>query len=270
MNELPREAIPLPMFVDHWVLEQCHSQDMTFENLALEALTRMRDLQGDDSPCRTPVDASLEDWLVAEADWYGGGIADRYTWAICILCEERTGVNLLGINDEWLRVPPDAQQRAHEQKESEELSEVEFERRRAQARERYETNSAAWRAAGRPPNPWKVWDKAIAALVVPEDERFNVYVWPEKIGENLTGDEASALLRKAQRSTEYQNRSVNDFASWPVSAEPMPAGPIDRFQAHLLWLRSLGLTAPYPGDDTPEGRAWEAWTSQRARLRGRR
>lgn len=132
----------------------------------------------------------------------------------------------------------------------------------SEAHDRSLTNSAAWRASGSPRDPQKVWLKALKNLVIPETERFNVYVFPDLLGEGLTGDEASDFMSKVRRFSEYQERSVNDFEIWPVSAEPIPVDPTERMAANLCWFRSLGLAAPHPDEDTPERRAWEAWKVQ--------
>ena len=134
------------------------------------------------------------------------------------------------------------------------------------AKERSRIMSAAWRAAGSPRDPQRIWDKAMRHLKIPDGERYDVWVGSERLGEDLPGDAASDLLWRLQHSPEHAERWVGDFDMWPRSAEPFPADPKDRGRARMRWYRALGVTVPHPTEDTPERRAWQAWLRQRAHL----
>jgi hypothetical protein len=133
--------------------------------------------------------------------------------------------------------------------------------------ERSRIMNRAWRAAGSPQDPRRQWSKALQQVTsqIPDSERFNVYIGHDRIGENLTISEASAMIDRASRAEEYRGRGIPE--TWPARAEPRPADPDERWPRRLAWLRSLGLTQAEPGEDTPERRAWEAWLRERARLR---
>lgn len=136
-----------------------------------------------------------------------------------------------------------------------------------QATTRSRVVNTAWRAAGSPKDPAKLWDKAIRELKIPASERYAVYVVSEPIVENLTFDEAIAVLQRARDANEDPRRAPGDFVLWPINAGPLPAQPAEWTAARIQWYRALGVTAPHPSEDTPERRAWSAWTSERARLR---
>lgn len=214
----------------------------------------------------TPLDASLEVWVEAEAAAVRSGVEDRITVALCLLCGERTGADMVTmLEGGWRRAPDRITALPARGRRP-----LPTAKERHQAQERGVEASAAWRAAGRPRDPLKVWTAAVAKLPIPGSERYSVYVWSELVGEGLSRDEAFELKERVQRSPEYAKRWVEDFWIWPASQEPMPADPAQRRPAIYRWYRSLGLTVPHPGEDSPERRAWEAWKNERATLRGGR
>lgn len=273
--DLPaKTTVPLPAFVDDWVDQQCAAREISFGDLALEALAALRSSLGAGCASGTPAEADLATWFDAEVVAYGTGPADRLTEALCTLCAQHTGADFATIDSgDWRRLPPASPRDTAAEARFMDGMRHEFDALR-QMREhsgpvyqRSKVIGDAWRAAGRPQDPRRVWEKALRNLTIPESERFNVYVWPERIAEDLRSADASSLLADAQRSTQYRDRPIDNFQTWPVSAEPMPADPKEREAKRLAWLRSIGLTAPDPREDTPEKRAWEAWQRERARLR---
>jgi hypothetical protein len=106
--ELPaKTAVPLPAFVDDWAGQQCAARGIAFSDLVLEALQAFRSRLGPECASRTPLDADLATWFDAEVAAYGTGPADRVTEALCILCEQHTGANLVTMDRTgWRRLPP--------------------------------------------------------------------------------------------------------------------------------------------------------------------
>jgi hypothetical protein len=257
----------LPVFVDDWVDVQRRKRGVSFEDLSIEALTLLREFFGERCVSRTPASAELATWLGAEGNAYGTGPADRVTEALCTMCSESTGADLGTMhNSGWRRLPETASLRPPRRSRAGEEPGAARERWAAGQR-RSTTIAAAWRAAGSPEDPRKRWNKELAKLKISDDELFNVYVLPDRVAAGLAGSEASALLQSLQRSEGYRHRSVNDFVTWPARLEPIPTDWDARQQARLAWLRSLGVTAPHPDEDSPERRAWEAWQLERQRLR---
>ena len=256
-----RASVPLPEIVDDWVDNERCSRGISFDALALEALRALWASLGVETSAGTPSDIDVDTWMRAQAASIGGGEADRVTEALCLLYEQRTEVNLLAIPDlAWRRLPETPRQ-VRQQKGAHSS------RNSVPREERARRISAAWRAAGRPRDPRRRWYKALANFEIPASERFNVYVWPELIGEDLSAYEASALMRAVQQSDLYRHRSIVDFATWPVSAGPIPPNPAERDAVRLAWLRSLGFDVPSPDEDSAEQHAWQSWTSERWRLR---
>jgi hypothetical protein len=277
--ELPaKTAVPLPAFVDDWADQQCAARGIAFGDLVLEAVQVLRSSLGPQCASGTPLDADLATWFDAEVAAYSTGPPDRVTDALCTLCAQHTGADLVTMDSGgWRRLPPPSPQQAAAMARLRDglRRQLDAERQMRKrggplyqlSKERSRVISEAWRAAGRPQDPRRRWDRARRNLTVPDSERFNVYVWPERIGEGLQFADASSLLAGVQHSKDYRGRPVGDFQVWPVTAEPMPEDPKEREAKRLAWLRSIGLTAPHPSEDTPERQAWSAWQRERARIR---
>jgi len=257
LNIPRRESVPLPAYVDDWV-QSLVDDGLGFEDLSIEALENLRALDGAQCASCTPLDANLATWVEAEASFYDTGIPDRITIALCVLCEQRTGVRLLARDEEWRHSSSTSPRTTKIRKPS--ISREEYRRRLAEG-------TAAWRAAGQPHDPAKSWYKALRDLKIPDDELFDVYVLPDRIGESLHSEEASALLRHLERSVEYSKRAPGDFVTWPINAGPMSLDLHEREAARLQWLRSIGLTVPSPDEDTPERRAWQEWKNRKGERR---
>jgi hypothetical protein len=256
-----RESVPLPAYVDDWV-QSLLGDELSFEDLSIEALENLRNLEVAHSSSRTSPDADLATWVDAEARASDTSIHDRITVALCVLCEQRTGVRLLERNDEWRYSIPTSSRPTSKNGKSL-VSREEYQRRLA-------SGLAAWQAAGQPHDPAKKWYRALRDLKIPDDELFDVYVLPDCIGESLHSEEASALLRRVKHLDEYSKRLPDNFIVWPVNAGPMSPNWHEREAARLKWLRSIGLTVPSPDEATPERRAWEEWKNQKGKRRRRK
>jgi len=161
MEILAKRLVPLPAFVDDWVDKQCQTRGIAFRDLALEALLSLRTSIGLHSASGTPLDADLATWFDAEVAAYGTGPEDRVAEALCTLCAEHTGADLVTMDDSgWRRVLPPSPGHAASLPEAQGANGREVDTVRpiqdrsgplhALSRERSRIVHEAWRAAGRP------------------------------------------------------------------------------------------------------------------------